>query len=349
MEKERRQRSPYFLTFSYVLPLFNHIKEQGYSVTPLLDLLGLCEADLAKPDVRMDHSLLNEMWALAESITGDENIGLHAGMNMQIGHIGMLGHLILTCETAGETYDFVARFNNLVGNGDLVEFEYGDDEVTMRCTICDSTRQHCRHHAEYNLASWATLGRWVSSSDKNPTAIYSPSKPPANDVEQKSFFGCPVYYETGNSIEFVVPKAYSDLPLMAGDPLLRQALEAAARDRLLELQGQQLDSDPLRRKLKQFIVSSLYQGAPTLEAAAAHLDIGARKLQKDLERRGSTYKQLLDSVRQEQAGMLVTDVELLLVDVALMLGFSEQSSFQRAFKRWFDVTPTEYRKAQLND
>jgi AraC-like DNA-binding protein len=121
-------------------------------------------------------------------------------------------------------------------------------------------------------------------------------------------------------------------------------LEVQAQKRLQELRGEQIDQDPQLTRLRQFLVERLAFGTPSLEHAAKELGLAVRTLQRQLDARQTSYSQLLDQVRQEQARSYIDNSELSLLDVAMMLGFAEQSSFARAFKRWFGKAPGAYRR-----
>jgi AraC-like DNA-binding protein len=72
--------------------------------------------------------------------------------------------------------------------------------------------------------------------------------------------------------------------------------------------------------------------------------VAVRTLQRQLDSRHTSYSQLLDQLRQQQAQIYIENREMSLLDVAMMLGFAEQSSFARAFKRWFGKAPGAYRR-----
>jgi len=72
--------------------------------------------------------------------------------------------------------------------------------------------------------------------------------------------------------------------------------------------------------------------------------MSTRTLQRRLSEEGFTYKQLLESVRHTLAEQYIRDERLSLNEISYLLGFSEQSSFSRAFKRWTGKSPSQTRK-----
>jgi AraC-like DNA-binding protein len=83
---------------------------------------------------------------------------------------------------------------------------------------------------------------------------------------------------------------------------------------------------------------------PIADAVALDLAISTRHLQSKLKAEGTTYRHLLDQVRKELALDYLKRPEMTMFDIAFLLGFSEQSTFNHAFKRWTGSSPKEYQK-----
>ena len=77
-------------------------------------------------------------------------------------------------------------------------------------------------------------------------------------------------------------------------------------------------------------------------ADALHMSV--RSLQRKLQQQGTSYKKLLEQTRRELAQTYVKDKRRSFSEITCLLGFSEQSNFTRAFKRWEEVAPGEYRE-----
>ena len=83
-----------------------------------------------------------------------------------------------------------------------------------------------------------------------------------------------------------------------------------------------------------------------MEDVARNLGMSVRSLHRRLANDGMTFRTLTEETRQELAEGLLCDERYSIAEVAFLTGFSEQSSFNRAFKRWAGDTPATYRKAQ---
>lgn len=103
-------------------------------------------------------------------------------------------------------------------------------------------------------------------------------------------------------------------------------------------------SSRLQEALERVITQRLLSGRFKLENLAEALDMPVRTLQLRLEHQGLNYRSVLDKVRLGLAQNYLKDPDLPMIKIAEFLGYSEQSPFQKAFKRWTGKTPGEYRK-----
>ena len=78
------------------------------------------------------------------------------------------------------------------------------------------------------------------------------------------------------------------------------------------------------------------------------MNMSTRSLQRKLQTARTTFRELLDEVRQELAENCVHDSTISLVQIAFVLGYSENSSFSRAYNRWTEMSPSEIRKSEQN-
>jgi len=135
-------------------------------------------------------------------------------------------------------------------------------------------------------------------------------------------------------------KALLRLPFTQADPGLNAMMDRQAAV-LLEMFDSKLN---LVNSTREQVASRLPNGDPILDDVAEALSLTARVLQNRLKESGTTFKEVVDDVRKQLALSYLSEEDVPLIDVAFLLGFSEQSSFSRAFKRWMGKSPMEYRK-----
>ena len=97
-------------------------------------------------------------------------------------------------------------------------------------------------------------------------------------------------------------------------------------------------------RVREAIAVELRGGNPQLESIARRLAMSPRTLQRRLRDRGAFFNDVLDAMRFRAAKSYLAQGDTAGTEVAYLLGFAEQSSFNRAFKRWSGQTPTDYRR-----
>lgn len=333
----------FWTQLGYFRPVFDYLRTHGIALTPFLQLMGLEEADLLDTDRRIPNEASSQMLALAESTLDDPDIGLKMSQSMQMQHMGIMGLLVMSCRTAREAFELHTRYQSLVGNGLETVYYPRDDALCMEVTTPVGHPPMTRQDYDFSLAGWLKLKKQLVGDAYAPLRIEFPYPRPVHTEALQAYFQVPLSF--GHEVlRIYYPLDYLDIPLLAADPQLKQVLETQARKRLQELQGEQADTDPQLATVRKLIAADLAYGVPSLESIANAMGISVRTLQRQLDGRDSSFKLLLDQVRRDLAVKYIENPELSLLDVAMMLGFAEQSSFARAFKRWFGDAPGAYRK-----
>ncbi len=164
-------------------------------------------------------------------------------------------------------------------------------------------------------------------------------KAPQDVSEYKRIFNFPVSFgKSTNALLF--DKKYLELPVVLPDKELLYVFENHAEDVLIKLSN----NESITRKVSSFLVKMIHDKPPTLETVAKKFFMSVRKLQLLLENEGTTYKNILNTIRKELAFNYLRDNQISVAEVSYLLGFSEPSAFHRAFKKWTGKTPGNYRK-----
>ena len=101
--------------------------------------------------------------------------------------------------------------------------------------------------------------------------------------------------------------------------------------------------DDIVSRCKAYLLRELTSGLPTAHQVASALGLSQRSLQRKLNELGLTYQNVLDETRHELARRYLDDPGKSVTEITFLLGFSEQSAFTRAFRRWSGMAPTSYR------
>jgi AraC-like DNA-binding protein len=163
---------------------------------------------------------------------------------------------------------------------------------------------------------------------------------PVSDIEAlDKYFGCPVIFGAETSA-IVFPKERMDVPNKLGDESIWRFFSGHLAEQFPEPGHEHWD-----RQVRMRVAEMLSDGVPSLNDVADQLGLGSRTLQRRLSDVGKSYQSLVEEVRRELALQLVAVPRYSFSEIAFLTGFSEQSSFTRAFKRWSGETPRAYRTA----
>lgn len=264
-------------------------------------------------------------------------LGLAIGRHAAPRHAGVMGYIGLSCDTLGEALVRFDRYHRLVYDGNPATMTASGDVVSLSWGVEHGYPGQLAD--ETAIAAFATLVHKLVGRPLYPTAVNFVNPAPADRRPYEDFFQCPVTF--GGSITYVTfPISFLMQPIARSDPGLRALLESQADSLLRALPN----NDEFQKTLKEALVRSLHDGMPTLEQVALRLAISPRTLQRRLEEIELNFQQLLDRTRAELARGYLLDGNLSLSEIALLLGYSEQSAFNRAFKRWTGQTPKSLRK-----
>ncbi len=161
---------------------------------------------------------------------------------------------------------------------------------------------------------------------------------PANLDEYLQFFGVELEFNAlNNAIWF--NKDFLDQPLQESEPGICHYLSQHADTLLRHLP----DQDPWLNSFQNTLKNQLELGEFSLANIASRMGLGNKTLQRRLRQRNTNFKDQLDQLRMQLAKQYLNQ-SVPLIEISFLLGYSEQSAFHRAFKKWYQCTPKEYRQ-----
>lgn len=322
---------------SYVRALFQYLDERRLAVDALLAAMALQRSMLDEADRMLSAQRYAELWERAVALTGDEYLGLHAGAVPRPGKYGILGFAMMASDTLGEALECQRRYQDLVGKTGISALYRPTPEVAELRWQSPLTRLS-RQIAEEHVASWTAFAQLLIGGDERPLYVCFEHVPVGNSDEYRRVLGCEARFGQAYTAVAFSPQLLSR-PIRDKNPILRRLLDHHA-EQLLAARRQTADAVG---DVWQAVTEALASGMPSLDDVARRLNCSSRSLQRRLAARGQNFKELIDEVRRGLALRYIDDGKLSLLDIAFLLGFSEQSGFQRAFKRWTGTTPGAWR------
>lgn len=329
---------------SLVIDFIGYLGRRGLSADVVCQAAQIDRRWLDEPHARIAASAMEWLWAAGEALTGDADIGLHSAESYNPGALGIVGYVILSCRTAGQALERLARYAPLLNEGLQVSIVQQDGATQCRFGAApgiDSFVLRAPRQAIETLAAGIvlTLARLATPAPQ-PLAVSFAHGAPPSIAEHKRLLGPELRFDQAdNAVTYATAALAANL--LSADPALLEMFDADARRRMAQLPAHGAVSSRV-----QIILGSRLRGeVPSLAAIASELAMSERSVQRSLAEESTSYRELVDEVRKDLALAHLSRPGVSATDVAFLLGFSEPSAFTRAFRRWTGGSPTQFRAA----
>lgn len=269
----------------------------------------------------------------------DPLLGLHLGQRIQPAHLGALGYVLLACENLGATLMRIQRYHRLVHDINPVQHRIVDGNLELQWGIA-----HGKPGAlfdESGIAGIVQFGRDLCGQNL-PLALVDFVNPPPADVRPyQAYFGCPVRFAQPLT-RLAMPVNTLMAPLRQPDPTLLRLMEEQVDAAMAQLP----QAGDLGEMTRRVVAHLAPRGMPELEQVAHELRLTPRVFYRRLAEQGLNFRELREAALRQVAELHLRDPRLTLAEVGALLGYTEQSAFSRAFKRWTGVPPLQWRQAQ---
>lgn len=325
----------------YPLCLLKLVQRYGISTEDALLNVGYSETELNQPGIRVT----TEQWATqtlrAIELCGDIGLGIELGLQMRMSSHGLLGFAIMTAPTVKHALKLLENFfRTRVLHYQLVYKEENNMVILeVQPLIAIPPLLH-RFYVESFFVNLSYISQLTSNPIEDITFHFPWSKPEYYDKFSRelpaSKFNKPIS-------QILFPSSYIDNKLnFADETSYYQATEIVERE-YLSLLGDQKD---LITQVREKLVLDI-NGYPQINEIAEHLHMSERTLRRKLVDAGTGFQCLLDEVRYCDSKKMLSDSNLDIQAIAIKLGFQDPANFTRAFKKWGDQTPIQYRKQVL--
>ena len=282
-------------------------------------------------------------YAFLERVAAQMHCGhelpLKVGPLMRLNDYGALGLAWKSAPTTRESLERVARYCRVWTDNMTYELRPESGGALFALNRFGDRRLGMRLSNEATVASAVSLIRQTSSPRFRARAVYFQHPAPSSKVAHEAYFGCPVHY--GAELDALsIPDEALDQPNRLADDGISDYLIAHLEREVLQLRS---DDDPIESLVRQAISNELSNGLPRMATVASRLSMSERTLGRRLAERELSFKTMVESTQRVLAENLLRESRYPISQVAFLTGFSEQSAFTRAFKRWTGETPARYR------
>lgn len=329
------------LSVSFLHPLAQALLDYGHSAAPLFKRFAISDELLAQPRARLSIARYMRLGHAAARLCQDPALGLTIGQHSRLSHAGLAG----VCAAQAPDIESAARSlirleplyaRNYRGQSSVTEDDSG---LWLNFYSISPYNAFNRFVVDSILSGWlaqlsAALGEPLQA---DVVEIEYPA--PAEAERYSAHFNGPVYFSAGaNRVH--LSRAALEKPLPQHCPgTWQQLLELSEHELLLQTRTRSL-----RERVINLLGPLLHGREPQLSDIAKRLQLPEWTLRRRLQEEDSSFRQLLADTRRDLAMAYIRDTELSFGEIAYALGFASAEAFQRAFKRWSQLTPGQYRK-----
>lgn len=287
-------------------------------------------------------SVPGQLMALVADQLQDVHAGLALSEFVPKGAYGVAEFLVRATPTLRPAFENLVRFNGLTAPSQTFRFEVEGGEGRLHNFCTQRPGSLGRHLAEYTTSLMRrTLGNMAPRVPVVRAWFITP-RPPGLD-RLREVFGSSTHFEFEQPTNgFAVPEEALTTPVVGGDEALGAFLEEHATAALASRPA----VDDFIEKVRTQLRDAVRAGEPNVEHVAGRLALSSRTLQRRLTDLATSFQEVLDDVRFDLARAYLRDPRLDVGQVAFLLGYSELRAFDRAFRRWAEQSPSEWRAAQ---
>ena len=329
---------------SLVIDVVGYLQQRGCDPRAICRAVGLEPASLDEPNARLDGAVMERLWAAGAELTGDACLGLHTAEAYNPGALNIVGYVVLSCRTAADALNRLARYAALLNDGLRVSVARDGDRTVCRCdaaAMADNYIERApRQVMEAMAAGIVCTARRLTRDRVEPLSVTFQHAAPPDRQEHDRLLGSHVSFAAPtNSVVY----ATADLaaPIISANPALLELFEqqAQALVEMLDRHGR------VSRRVLDVLGAHVKGVVPEIGDVARELAMSERSLQRQLRDEGTSFRVLIDEYRRELALRHLAMPGTSATDVAFLLGFSEPAAFTRAFRRWTGHPPGAFRPA----
>lgn len=325
---------------SWAVAVAEALDGRGLDSAALFAEAGIDMKTTRDPRNRIQADQMTDLYRLIDKTTGDLSFGLDIARHVHPTTFHALGYSLFASRTMESFCNRLVRYFRLVSTNAITEFTQTGNEY--RLTLNPTVGRDSYIPQDAWLATIIKFARDVYRSDYNPARVCLRRPDPAEAARRfKDYFGAPVEFGCRvNALIFDSRDIHVRLPA-ANAELARQ------NDEVVMSLLAQLDRSDILAQVRASFVDLLPSGECSKDKVAKRMNMSERTLQHKLNDRRTSYRELLNETRKEFAIQYLSQQVHSISEVAYLLGFSEISSFSRAFRAWAGASPSEYRERRL--
>ena len=275
----------------------------------------------------------------AEYMAGDVDLALQTVKHTKPAHYGLCGLLALTSTTVLNLLRMQMQHRKLIACFGHSSSYYKNGYFIYEWSPITETYQSTHYLQRVTFLAWVSILRQLSDDKFSMIKIEFCFPKPKELAEYIRIFGEKISFSHPTTKMFIEPSML-DLPLNQGNAELHAMLKTLAAPILKSLSHK----TTYESKVRMALSALLPKGEGNLASVAQAIDSSKRTLQRQLKTEQTSFGFVLEEYRKEQVEYYLMETEQSILEIALLLGYSDSNSLNVSFRNWFDACPSEYRK-----
>ncbi len=331
---------PYTSLASVQLSIWNVLKEHGKNPEAIFQEAELDPSLMLQAGSRYSRDKVDILWQKTSIAIDDPCFGLSIASHWHPSSYGALGYAMLSSPSLRSMFQRIDRYAAALSTDGFFHLREHNNEMEIILTH-DGTSEYIAAQEDGALAMIVSHCRLNYQQDLTPVHVKITHPAPVCSGRYFEYFKSPVKFNSRvASVTFSIETMDEILP--GRDEHLAELTDQAIVSYLATVKEENIIT-----QVEKILLQHLPGGNATNTLIAGELFLSPRTLQRKLQAKKTTFKNILDRVRLNVAREHIKDDNTSMIEIAFLLGFSESSAFSRAFKRWSGMSPTEYRNAHL--
>jgi len=319
--------------------LWKYMESCGIDPEPIYIKAGINPKLLSNPQARININCVDELWRLADTIIDDPCLGVKMSEFWHPSMMGALGYAWLVSSTLRRGMNRTVRYIHVVTED--LNLELTDTPAGLKLSLdLEKSIFTLPQHHDLVMAIIMHMCRFNYGDELLATEIKLAHAEPDCSQSIADYFRSEVQFDAEQS-SITIARADADLELSSANKQL-----ALMHDEILMKYLIEIKKGDIVDQVRSIILENLPDGHVSDKLVAKELNLSERSMQRRLQEHQTTFRGLLDGVREMVAKQYIENPMNRMSDIAFLLGFSEQSAFSRAFKKWTGMSPVQYRDSE---
>jgi len=319
--------------------LWKTIESYGIDPEPLFAAENIKVRLPIDPSVRLPYEKIDRIRSMAVQLSGDEAFGIRSASVYSSSQLGALGYAWQASLTLRKACSRLERFIRVLNNSAVVEVN--DTDACMVVTLqLNLPSESLSARDDSALATITRMCRLVCGENFRLQTVNFKHAAPRDLKPYFEYFACPLSFDQTEN-QLLIPLAFADEVLVGANSEL-----ALLNDQVVTRRLALMDRNDIVARVQSALMEQLPHGNISDDSVANALHMSVRTMHRKLSEVNQNFRTLLVEMRRELAEHYILDNSLTLTEISLLLGFSEPSSFSRAFKSWTGSAPSDARQAR---